>query len=52
MQIHEAVVSGTGIQMTQELCNTHASKAIEVIDNLKDGDAKESLKKLLNYLKS
>ena len=60
-QIHEAVLSGPGMAMTQDLINTHvglAIKDVEALADLKGGqktdevgaEAIAALMKLLNFL--
>ena len=45
------VSSGSGIQMTHELCRTHAKEALKDIDDIiPEGDAKAALTKLIKYL--
>ena len=51
-QIHQSVMSGSGIQMTQELVRTHADKALDDITDLPEEDAKDALLKMVNLLKA
>ena len=44
-------MSGSGIQMTQELVNTHVDKALDDLVTLPEEDAKDSLIKMVTLLK-
>ena len=44
-------MSGSGIQMTQELVNTHVTKALDDIAALPEEEAKDSLIKMASLLK-
>lgn len=49
--IHRCVALGTGADMAAELCQFHTGEAIDDIDKLNDGDAKEAIFKMLNNLR-
>lgn len=51
-QIYSKVAeNGSGIQMTQELCKTHAEYVLKEVSDLPDGDAKAVLTRIINYIK-
>ena len=50
-QIYDKVISGRGVEMAHDLCNTYTQSALDSIGELEDGDAKEILLKMVCYLK-
>ena len=50
-QIYDKVISGRGVEMAHDLCNTYTQSALDAIGELEDGDAKEILLKMVCYLK-
>ena len=50
LQIYDAVSQGPGVAMAQDLCRTHAVRALQNLDGLEDGDAKSALQKIISFL--
>ena len=41
---------GSGIQITKDLCKTHAAEVLKDMHDIPDGDAKNALIRIVNYL--
>ena len=50
-QIYDKVISGRGVEMAHDLCNTYTQNAMDTIGELEDSDAKDTLLKMVCYLK-
>ena len=50
-QIYDKVISGRGVEMAHDLCNTYTQNALDEIGELEDSDAKDTLLKMVCYLK-
>ena len=50
-QIYSAVTKdGSGIEITKELCKNHAAEVLKDVQELPDGEAKNALIRIVNYL--
>ena len=50
-QIYSAVTKdGSGIEITKELCKSHAAEVLKDVQELPDGDAKNAIIRIVNYL--
>jgi len=41
---------GSGIQITKDLCRTHAAEVLKDLQEIPDGEAKNALIRIVNYL--
>ena len=41
---------GSGIEITKELCKSHAAEVLKDVQELPDGDAKNAIIRIVNYL--